>query len=183
MSDTRLRTHWRLALLPVCVRWGCLEKIPRPIFPPRVPAPACILQLAFCPNNNEVHIYKASPDTDPSTWERLHILKEHEQVKTRASPRSAHPSLLVPCLRAVLQVWGAHCLELLACCRELRRRAGAETHNRRRWVGQDCSPSLTFPPPPPTRNRSLAPSTGRPRPTSSYPAPTTETFTSGQCAQ
>lgn len=37
-------------------------------------------QLAVCPNNAEVHIYKASPDSDPATWERLHVLKEHDQV-------------------------------------------------------------------------------------------------------
>eukprot|EP00252_Welwitschia_mirabilis_P004238 TRINITY_DN14513_c0_g1_i2.p1 TRINITY_DN14513_c0_g1~~TRINITY_DN14513_c0_g1_i2.p1 ORF type:complete len:413 (-),score=67.24 TRINITY_DN14513_c0_g1_i2:411-1649(-) len=35
--------------------------------------------LALCPNNNEVHIYSASPDGN-SSWERLHILQKHDQL-------------------------------------------------------------------------------------------------------
>lgn len=40
-----------------------------------------------------MHIYKASPDTDPSTWERLHILKEHEQVKAPPASAARAPAL------------------------------------------------------------------------------------------
>ncbi|KAJ0261903.1 Actin-related protein 2/3 complex subunit 1B [Hirschfeldia incana] len=32
--------------------------------------------VAFCPNNNEVHIYKSSQDQ----WERLHVLEKHDQI-------------------------------------------------------------------------------------------------------
>nr|VDD14285.1 unnamed protein product [Brassica rapa] len=32
--------------------------------------------VAFCPNNNEVHIYKSSQDH----WERLHVLEKHDQI-------------------------------------------------------------------------------------------------------
>lgn len=35
--------------------------------------------VAVCPNNNEVHIYKASPAQD-SMWERVHILQQHDQL-------------------------------------------------------------------------------------------------------
>ncbi|KAH0886531.1 hypothetical protein HID58_062627 [Brassica napus] len=32
--------------------------------------------VAFCPNNNEVHIYKSSQDH----WGRLHVLEKHDQI-------------------------------------------------------------------------------------------------------
>ncbi|KAL5767641.1 hypothetical protein ACOSQ2_014424 [Xanthoceras sorbifolium] len=32
--------------------------------------------VAFCPNNNEVHIYKMFQDK----WEKLHVLKKHDQI-------------------------------------------------------------------------------------------------------
>uniref|UniRef100_A0A0D3C391 Arp2/3 complex 41 kDa subunit n=1 Tax=Brassica oleracea var. oleracea TaxID=109376 RepID=A0A0D3C391_BRAOL len=32
--------------------------------------------VAFCPNNNVVHIYKSSQDH----WERLHVLEKHDQI-------------------------------------------------------------------------------------------------------
>ncbi|CDY29633.1 BnaA04g17940D [Brassica napus] len=32
--------------------------------------------FAFCPNNNEVHIYKSSQDH----WEMLHVLEKHDQI-------------------------------------------------------------------------------------------------------
>ncbi|KAF7833547.1 actin-related protein 2/3 complex subunit 1B-like [Senna tora] len=32
--------------------------------------------VAFCPNNNEVHIYKLSEDK----WEKVHVLQKHDQV-------------------------------------------------------------------------------------------------------
>ncbi|CAN6977106.1 unnamed protein product [Brassica oleracea var. botrytis] len=32
--------------------------------------------VAFCPNNNEVHIYKSVQDQ----WERLHVLEKHDQI-------------------------------------------------------------------------------------------------------
>ena len=57
------------------------------------------LQLAVCPNNAEVHIYKASPDSDPATWERLHVLKEHDQARwhrMRSPPTSPHVGLHTP---------------------------------------------------------------------------------------
>lgn len=37
-------------------------------------------KIAFCPNNNEIHIYKVVKLEDPSTWEPEQILKEHDQV-------------------------------------------------------------------------------------------------------
>ncbi|XP_050229027.1 actin-related protein 2/3 complex subunit 1A-like [Mercurialis annua] len=33
--------------------------------------------IALCPNNNEVHIYKLSPE---NKWERLHVLQKHDQI-------------------------------------------------------------------------------------------------------
>ncbi|XP_024402979.1 actin-related protein 2/3 complex subunit 1A [Physcomitrium patens] len=35
--------------------------------------------VALCPNNNEVHIYKASMDSN-SVWERVYVLEKHEQL-------------------------------------------------------------------------------------------------------
>ncbi|XP_057861255.1 actin-related protein 2/3 complex subunit 1A [Cryptomeria japonica] len=35
--------------------------------------------VAVCPNNSEVHIYKASPDGS-SIWNRIHILQKHDQL-------------------------------------------------------------------------------------------------------
>ncbi|KAL4190610.1 hypothetical protein AMTRI_Chr07g76580 [Amborella trichopoda] len=32
--------------------------------------------LAFCPNSNEVHIYRVLPDK----WERVHVLQKHDQI-------------------------------------------------------------------------------------------------------
>ncbi|XP_021898322.1 actin-related protein 2/3 complex subunit 1B-like [Carica papaya] len=32
--------------------------------------------VAFCPNNNEVHIYRSSQDK----WEKVHILQKHDQI-------------------------------------------------------------------------------------------------------
>ncbi|XP_022148037.1 actin-related protein 2/3 complex subunit 1A-like [Momordica charantia] len=32
--------------------------------------------VAFCPNNNEVHIYKSLQDN----WERVHVLQKHDQI-------------------------------------------------------------------------------------------------------
>ncbi|KAG7022983.1 Actin-related protein 2/3 complex subunit 1B [Cucurbita argyrosperma subsp. argyrosperma] len=32
--------------------------------------------VAFCPNNNEVHIYKSVQDN----WERIHVLQKHDQI-------------------------------------------------------------------------------------------------------
>ncbi|KAJ8763055.1 hypothetical protein K2173_023260 [Erythroxylum novogranatense] len=34
--------------------------------------------IALCPNNNEVHIYKLSPDR--TNWEKLHVLQKHDQL-------------------------------------------------------------------------------------------------------
>ncbi|XP_015578904.1 actin-related protein 2/3 complex subunit 1A [Ricinus communis] len=33
--------------------------------------------IALCPNNNEVHIYKSSPE---DKWERVHVLQKHDQI-------------------------------------------------------------------------------------------------------
>lgn len=35
--------------------------------------------VAVCPNNNEVHIYKASPARE-SVWERVYVLQQHDQL-------------------------------------------------------------------------------------------------------
>ena len=53
-------------------------------------------QLAICPNNAEVHIYKASPGSDPSTWERLRILKEHEQARPAHAERARRACTCAP---------------------------------------------------------------------------------------
>ncbi|KAK7827283.1 actin-related protein 2/3 complex subunit 1a [Quercus suber] len=42
--------------------------------------------VAFCPNNNEVHIYRLSQDK----WEKVHVLEKHDQIVSGIdwSPRS-----------------------------------------------------------------------------------------------
>lgn len=38
--------------------------------------------VALCPNNNEIHVVRVGKIADTTTWERLHVLKEHDQVVT-----------------------------------------------------------------------------------------------------
>ncbi|KAJ7552006.1 hypothetical protein O6H91_06G038200 [Diphasiastrum complanatum] len=40
---------------------------------------ADLSMVAVCPNNNEVHIYKALSFTD-SIWDRVHVLRKHDQL-------------------------------------------------------------------------------------------------------
>eukprot|EP01018_Ginkgo_biloba_P030569 Gb_19067 [translate_table: standard] len=40
---------------------------------------ADLSMVAICPNNNEVHIYRASPDGS-SIWDRIQILQKHDQL-------------------------------------------------------------------------------------------------------
>ncbi len=46
------------------------------------------LEIALCPNNHEVHIYKK----DGSSWNRIHVLKEHNGQVTGKSRRSIWPT-------------------------------------------------------------------------------------------
>jgi WD40 repeat protein len=40
---------------------------------------ADLSMVAVCPNNNEVHIYQASP-SPTSAWECIHVLQKHDQL-------------------------------------------------------------------------------------------------------
>eukprot|EP00250_Pteridium_aquilinum_P006817 c16657_g1_i1 orf=82-1233(-) len=40
---------------------------------------ADLSMVAICPNNNEVHIYKASPAPE-SVWEKVYVLQQHDQL-------------------------------------------------------------------------------------------------------
>ncbi len=39
-------------------------------------------QIAVCPNNNEIHIYKTNSSPDTDQWELLQVLKEHLNIVT-----------------------------------------------------------------------------------------------------